>query len=761
MIANETPLYGWRLSLFRFVVLAVFVVFVLRLYQLQVIEHDQYIIDADENRLSELPQQAIRGIMVDRNDRELAVNVPSYNVTIIPAELPLEPSAELAIFNRISALTNVPANPDGAELAGQVSIAELVDEGERIAPFRPVTVAADVEFTIALQILEERIDLPGVNIEPTSVREYPYGSLTSHVVGYLGPIPAEEDLRLRELGYNPAYDRIGYAGMEASLESSIAGQRGSVLREIDVAGEVLQVLRLDPPTPGLSYRLTLDVDLQAIAEESLVKWIGFRNQNPIDPAKGVSQQGIVIAMNPQTGEILSMVSYPSYDNTRFARSIDADYYFDLLDDPLKPLVNQATQGLYPPGSVWKLITGIGVLEEKVIDPQTLLFDEGELTIENRYAPNDPAASQTFVCWLDSGHGRVNFLQGIAWSCDVYFYQIGGGNVNVSSSFLRPGGLGIEDLFRYATAFGINTFTGIELPFEYTGRMPDPDWKRILHGESWSTGDTYNASFGQGYINVTSLQLINSIAAIANGGTLYQPTLIREVIDQQGNIVEPFTPQVLRHVRIEHLPEDVPVTLLLIEDMIMQGDESLACRCDPASEGFNPDRCDPANYSNTFNLSAAREVFEARTYRIFEPPLFSYQGTCEPLRFDSEYQPAFASLDSIDLVQQGMRDAVTVEGGTALAADLSYVEVAGKTGTAEYCDNVAQARGFCRFGAWAAHAWFAAYAPYEDPEILVLAFVYNGEEGSRVALPVVTETIEAYFRLKENRPPAEVQSQSIE
>ncbi|MCY3834988.1 MAG: penicillin-binding transpeptidase domain-containing protein [Anaerolineaceae bacterium] len=761
MIANETSLFGWRLSLFRFVVLAVFIVFVLRLYQLQIIEHDQYIIDADENRLSELPQQAIRGIMVDRNNRELAVNVPSYNVTIIPAALPLDPAAELAIFNRISALTNAPAHPDAAELVGQVSIAERVDEGERIAPFRPVTVAADVEFTIALQILEERIDLPGVDIEPTSVREYPYGSLTSHVVGYLGPIPAEEDLRLRELGYNPAYDRIGYAGMEASLESRIAGQRGSILREVDVAGEVLQVLRLDPPIPGLSYRLTLDVDLQAVAEESLVRWIDFRNENPIDPAKGVSQQGIVIAMNPQTGEILTMVSYPSYDNARFARSIDAEYYFDLLDDPLKPLVNQATQGLYPPGSVWKVITGIGVLEEKVIDPQTLLFDEGELTVENRYAPNDPAASQTFVCWLDQGHGRVNFLQGLAWSCDVYFYQIGGGNVNVSSSFLRPGGLGIEDLFRYATAFGINTFTGIELPFEYIGRMPDPDWKRILHGESWSTGDTYNASFGQGYINVTSLQLINSVAAIANGGTLYQPTLIREVIDPQGNIVEPFTPQVLRHVRMEHLPEDAPVTLLLIEDMIMQGAESLACRCDPTSESYNPDRCDPANYSNAFNLGAAPEVFEARTYRIFEPPLFSYLGTCEPLRFDPDYQPAFATLESIDLIQRGMRDAVTVEGGTALAADLTYVEVAGKTGTAEYCDNVAQARGFCRFGAWAAHAWFAAYAPYEDPEILVLAFIYNGEEGSRVALPVVMDTIEAYFRFKENRPPAEVQSQSIE
>lgn len=761
MSTYDHSVNGWRLSFFRFVILAVFFVFTLRLYQLQVLEHKQHLTDADENRLSELPQQAIRGIIVDRNNRELAINVPSYNVTIIPADLPLESEAELEIFNRISALTRVPATEEGAEQSGQLSISERVDEGERIAPFRPVTVAADVDFMIALQILEERNDLPGVDIEPTSVREYPYGSLLSHIIGYLGPIPAEEALRLRELGYNPAYDRIGYAGMEAYLESSIAGQRGSILREVDVAGEVIQVLRLDPPTPGFSYRLTIDVDLQAIAEESLINWIDFRNQNPVDPTKGISQQGIVLAMNPKTGEILTMVSYPSYDNSRFARSIDADYYFDVLDDPLNPLVNQAIQGLYPPGSVWKLITGIGVLEENVIDPQTLLFDEGELTIENRYAPNDPAASQTFVCWLDEGHGRVNFLQGLAWSCDVYFYQVGGGNVNVSSSFLRPGGLGINDLFRYATAFGINTYTGIELPFEYTGRMPDPDWKRILHGESWSTGDTYNASFGQGYINVTALQLINSIAAIANGGTLYQPTMIYEVIDQQGNIIEPFRPEVLRNVRIEHLSSDSTITLLLIEDMIMKGKESLACRCDPLSESYNPDRCDPANYTNTFNHSSTTEVFEPRTYQIFEPPLFSYRGTCEPLRFDPEYRPAFATIESIELIQKGMRDAVTIEGGTALRADLPNVEVAGKTGTAEYCDNVAQARGFCRFGAWAAHAWFAAYAPFEDPEILVLAFVYNGEEGSRVALPVVTETIDAYFQLRENRELVGTQNQPFE
>ena len=745
---SEYPGKGWRLTLVRATIFAVFCLFALRLYQLQVLEYEQHLSDADENRLSELPLQAIRGIIIDRNDRELAINVPSYNVVVIPAYLPLDAAAERTIFNRLSALTKVPATAEIAALSGEISIEELIDEGERLAPFRPVTIAADVPFPVALQVLDERITLPGVDIEPTSVRQYPYGSLTSHVVGYLGPIPAEEFLELRELGYDPAYDRIGYAGMESFLESSIAGQRGSVLREVDVAGETKRVLRQTSPIPGNSFRLTLDVELQAAAEESLKKWIAIRNENPIDPTKGISQQGIVMAMNPKTGEILSMVSYPSYDNSRFSRTIDSEYYFELLDNPLNPLVNQATQGLYPPGSVWKVITGIGVLEEEVIDPQTLLFDEGSLTIENRYAPNDPAASQTFVCWLPSGHGRVNFLQGIAWSCDVYFYQIGGGNVNVSTSYLRRGGLGINDLFRYATAFGINTHTGIELPFEYTGRLPDPDWKRIVYGESWSTGDTYNASFGQGYINVSALQLINSIAAIANGGTLFQPTLIREIIDTQGNVVEPFQPKVLRHINLEGLAPEDPLTLLLIEDMIMKGENSLACRCDPQALSYRPERCNPANYRNSFNQSETPEILDLRPYRIHQPLNFSYAGTCAPARFDSNYRPTFAGADSFALVQQGMRDAVIIEGGTAQAADLPYVEVAGKTGTAEYCDNVAQSRGFCRFGAWPAHAWFAAYAPFDDPEILILAFIYNGEEGSKVALPVVMETMESYFQLQQ-------------
>lgn len=213
-----------------------------------------------------------------------------------------------------------------------------------------------------------------------------------------------------------------------------------------------------------------------------------------------------------------MVSYPGYDNSKFARNIDVTYYLQVANDPLKPLINNAIRSLYPPGSTWKLITASGAIEEGVISPQSVLNDPGSLIVQNKYAPNDPAASQTFVCWLRTGHGLLNVIGALANSCNVYFYQVGGGNPDVPEVTLRSGGLGIDDLFRYATAYGIGTELGVELPSENRGRMPDPTWKRVLYGENWSTGDTYNAALGQGYVNVTPLQLASMAATVANGGT---------------------------------------------------------------------------------------------------------------------------------------------------------------------------------------------------------------------------------------------------
>ncbi|MCY3864848.1 MAG: penicillin-binding transpeptidase domain-containing protein [Chloroflexi bacterium] len=723
------------------------------MYELQVIRHDEFEAVADENRFSQLPIAARRGAIFDRNDQRLAFNVPAYNVTIIPAQLPADTETELDVYNRLSALVGVPPTREIAEQSGQFarSIQDLVEEVEGIEPFRPVIIARDVPQLTAMQILEERIYMPGVDVAPAAVREYPTGALTTHIIGYMGPIPAEEADALEALGYNPAFDRIGYEGIERYLEARLAGQRGSILREVDVAGEVIKVVAQVDPAPGQNVRLTIDTDLQAFARQALIDQLEELNRTA---GRSVSQQGVVIAMDPRTGEVLALVSYPSYDNSRFARAIDVEYFLEIVADPLFPLLDKTIKGQYPPGSVWKVITAAAVLEEKVIDPDTLLLDEGQLLVENRYAPLDRAAAQRFVCWLRSGHGRVDMIRGISWSCDVYFYQIGGGNPNLSSQTIRPGGLGIDDLFRYGTAFGIGSELGIELPFENPNRMPDPDWKRRNQGESWSTGDTYNAAFGQGYVNVTPLQLISSVAATINGGLLYQPTIIREFLDEERQVIEGFQPKVLRTINREMMNPGDELTLLLLEDMLMKGESSLACVCEPNSAWYDPFRCDPEGYRNTVDLNPDPGIEDLQTYRIHIPLNYSFNGSvCQQVRFrtvNTPYIPPFVTASALDLVREGMREAVIGEGGTAQPAALPFVEVAGKTGTAEYCDDNAWALNLCVPGQWPAHAWYTGYAPYNDPEVIILAFVYNGGEGSQVALPIVRRTMEEYYRLKVER-----------
>jgi penicillin-binding protein 2 len=718
------------------------------MYDLQVLRGQEFQDAADENRLSEIPLPADRGVIFDRYNRPLAKNVPAFNVTVIPAALPSDAKAELNIFNRLSALVNVPPTIAAAKASGRNirSIEELVDEGNRIAPFRPVVIAQDVDFHVALQIKEESITLPGVEIQAISVREYPTGALTAHLIGYMAPISADEAEKLIAQGYNPAYDRTGVDGIEYFLETQLAGQRGREIREVDVAGEVIKKIQQIDPVPGQNIRLTIDVDLQQAAETALKNRIALLNAqyNRI-----ISQQGIVIAMNPQNGQILAMVSYPEYDNSRFARNIDVQYYLDVAADPLKPLVNNAIRSLYPPGSTWKLVTASGVLQEGIIGPEEDLFDPGSLVVENKYAPNDPAAAQTFVCWKRDGHGLVDIRRAIAQSCNVYFYQVGGGNPDVSAAKLRPGGLGINNLFRYATAYGIGTELGVELPGENQGRMPDPDWKRVLYGENWSTGDTYNAALGQGFVNITPLQLITYAATVANGGTVYQPTIIDSYLDAEGNVLQPFTPHIERNVSIDNLLPTDTLRLNLLEDMIMKGPTSLACTCEEDSPYYNGVRCNPGAYTSTVDVNPDEFVVENRNYSVAIPQNYVFNGSlCDPLRFNPNYQPAFVSSANLQIIREGMRQAVTV--GTAKQANLPYVDVAGKTGTAEYCDNIARPLGLCVFGNWPAHAWFVGFAPYENPEIVVLGFVYSGKEGSLVALPMVTEVLEAYFRLKNER-----------
>ncbi len=665
-----------RTLIFQIVIVLSFLGLTARIYTIQFVNRELYVSQADENRFGEISIPATRGIILDRNGVPLAVNVASANVTVTPALLPDDEAETLAELERLAGILGIPfsgeLNTVDERGIPQRSLLTMVREGEGIAPFKPVTVATDVDHEIARLIVAEHASFPGVDVEWVSVREYPTGALTAHVIGYMGPIPAERADEFEAEGYVLDRDRIGYDGIEFYFQDLLAGHPGLQVIERDVAGEIVRTIgESRPPQPGYSLRLTIDVDLQRAAQEALVEAINrLKEEKPNNPIG--YDRGVVIASNPRTGEILAMVSWPTYDNSRFARAIDYPYYDQVSRDPLRPLFNQAVNSLYPPGSIFKVITATAVLEEGVVTPDYEIFDPGQIQLENRYYPNDPGQAQTFVCWLEEGHKEVDMIRAIAWSCDVYFYKVGGGYKEEV-----PEGLGITRLGEWMRIFGLGSQTGIELAGEAAGFIPDPDWKRRVWGENWSTGDTYNSAFGQGYVTVTPLQMLNVLNTIINNGIQAKPTLIREIIDADGRVVAGFEPQ------------------------------------------------------TTDIRDAIREYWQRE------------KGEPYPETLD----------ETLHIVQAGMRAAVTIEGGTARAAQenfLPYVPVAGKTGTAEFCDNIAAALEQCVPGNWPAHAWYMGYAPYGNPEISVIAFVYNGNEGSVVALPVASQVMDAYFRLKTER-----------
>jgi penicillin-binding protein 2 len=675
-MARSSSANPLRVLLFYAALVVAVVVLITQLFKLQFLQQQTFAEQAYENRITRISDPAPRGVIYDRRGVLLARNVPAFTVTIVPANLPDNAAQVEDTYNRLAKLLNMPLTVPGstpkAPCAPGRGIRDLVDEGAGFAPYNPVKIKCDIDKDTALIIREELADMPGVNVIVEPLRDYPTGTLTSDIVGYMAPIPDPKDAPLTYAyytarGFIPGRDRIGVAGIESSMQDVLAGQNGSQLVEKDVAGEILRTMGVETETvAGLNVQLTIDVRLQQAAEAAL----RYRMKLYNDYAGEIrTTSGVAIVMNPNTGEILAMVSWPTYDNNRFARNIDYDYYTQLAGDPTRnippdpqyPLLNHAVNILYPPGSVFKIVTATGVLEEHVIDPNRQLFDPGKITIRNSYFPTDPGKAKDFVCWDRAGHGWVDFIHGIAWSCNVYFYKIGGG--------YEPDhveGLKIDRLIKWMQLFGFGQPTGVELPGELSGFLPTPAWKRQTWGENWATGDTYNAVIGQGYVHVTPLQMLNAYNVIINGGKLLKPTLIDKILDGEGNVITQTQPVILNTL--------------------------------PAA----PD---------TFRLirTGLREVVASGT-----------------LSGDSN---------------------VFGEVGVPLV-DVPGVNVAGKTGTAEYCDQIAWEKNLCIYGAWPAHAWTMLYAPYENPEVSVIVFVYNGKEGSLVAAPIANAILRAYFQLKE-------------
>lgn len=684
---------------------------VIRLFSLTVLEFDLRKAQSDDNRTRLMSDPAPRGIIYDRNGTILARNVASYNIVVTPAYLPDDIADTQNIYRQLSQLTGIPVNRgtvDDAKLFAACvpgpGIAQLVALGDSNSPYSPVPIQCNVSEEIALMVREMAVDWPGVAVQVEPVRDYPTGSLTSTFIGFLGPIPAIQVDYYESLGFVARRDKVGYDGVEAYFQDILSGKNGERVVEVDVAGQELR--NLEPPiapVPGVNLTLTIDTRLQKATEAGITReingWNAYLGRINIS-------SGVIVAMNPKTGEVLAMVSYPSYENNRLARFIPAYYYEQLAEDPRKPLLNHAVSDEYPPGSVFKLSTALGALNEGVVTPSTIIETPGILILTESFSPNDPGLERPFVDWIynrrgvlnPEGFGSLDFVRCIAYSSNVCFYKLGGGYKDEI-----PNGLEVDRLEQYARALGYGQASGIELIYEVDGLIPSRTWKRINRGENWSTGDTYLASVGQGYVLSSPLQVLMSAATIANNGKQMKPTLIREITDNEGRILEywrnsdgsftqfplanddgsrrisPFTP---------HMRWDITVDPI-IKDYICEG-------------GF----CNETGIMKTVQPFVLQKVQEGMRAAVLDP-----QGTLREIFEGVSYAPA------------------------------------GKTGTAEYCDNVAQAANRCQFGAWPTHSWTLAYAPFDDPEIAVVAFAYNGGEGASVAGPMVKLVLDAYFELK--------------
>jgi penicillin-binding protein 2 len=500
----------------RFIAMAVAVVIVftgltVRLWDLQVVRGGHYRDLAEQNRVLRLPVEAERGMIVDRNGKVLARNLPGFAVTVIPVDLPRAKQEDLA--QRLGAL--VARDPR--------DVSKAINTQRARNPYEPVKISLKpVARDIALLLTERGELFPGVRVEAESIRFYPDAVLYSPLLGYVGPVTDAELEALGEKGYLLT-DLIGRTGLEAQYEDRLRGTYGWREIERDAAQREIKTLAYRAPTTGNSVMLTIDDRLQKLIESEL--------------KKGVDEdrftQAVGIAMNPQNGEILAMVSIPGYDNNWFIDGITPAQMAQLNGDDRHPLVNKAIGDRYPPGSTFKMITGLSALNEGVANRGTIVNVTSNVI---------NVGGWNYYDWRI--HGSLDFINGFAHSSDIYFYTLGGGNPNTGQR-----GVGPEAIYKYGSDLGFGAKTGIDLPGEDAGIMPSPEWKLRTQNEPWTIGNTYHEAIGQGYVAVTPLQLLNAYSIVANGGTFYEPHLLRQVVDPQGKVVLTPKPKVARKVNI--------------------------------------------------------------------------------------------------------------------------------------------------------------------------------------------------------------------
>lgn len=481
-----------RLAVASAVVSLAILLLVLRLWSLQIVQGEELSILSENNRIRMRRITATRGRILDRYGRVLVESEASYDAVLVPEDArDLENTVELlAQYLEQSA-------------ADTKSVLDRVKRNRR---FDEVVVKRNLTWDEVVAIETHQTDLPGVSVTVAPTRYYPEGETLAHVLGYVGEV-TREDLE-RSRGYRSG-DLIGKAGLEAVFDSLLRGVDGGRHIEVDVAGRELRVLDRADPVAGRTLVLSVDLDLQRAAEGALGDRVGA-----------------VVAIDPNNGDVLAMASRPSFDPNAFNGGIRRDTWRELIEHPRKPMTQRAFGGQYPPGSTFKFVVAAAALQEGVINPFTSIHCGGAHQLGKR----------SFRCWRDGGHGRMNVVQALAQSCDVFFYQVGQK-------------LGIDVIARYARAFGLGATTGIDLNNEKGGIIPDRAWKMETRKEPWYPGETLPVSIGQGYVTATPLQMAHAVAALAVGER-FRPRLVLRTEDVEGGRVEELPATVLGELPVK-------------------------------------------------------------------------------------------------------------------------------------------------------------------------------------------------------------------
>lgn len=488
----------------------------LRIFYMQILKGSYYKSESDGNRMRQIPVQAARGVMYDRNGKIMAGSRSAYSIILSDVNKDKDiPEIEL---NRLASLLNISAS----------EIKEKISKNKK--SFGEIVIARDVGIDVATQIEERRDEYPNFNIEVYPLRVYPLNDAGGQILGYVGEA-GEEDRDSNGNTYQLG-TIIGRAGLEAQFNEYLEGTNGTKLVEVDASGHPVKILNGIPVTRGHNIRLTLDSRVQKAAEDAIKE-----QMITLGSSGSFATGASAVAMDPQTGAILAMVSWPSYDSNHFSQGISAKEWNSLITNPNHPMQNRTISSMYPPGSTFKVITGAAALEAHVMTPSEQIYDSGKhWVIDKRNAQGE-------------AFGWIDFYQAMAKSDNVYFYEMG-----------RR--LGIDRLAAMSRAFGLGKKTGIDLPGETEGNVASEEYKREVFNQDWYLGETFDAAIGQSYTLVTPLQMAVVYSAIANGGYRYRPYLVTRIDNFDGTPLKIYSPEVMGTVPISK------TTLETIQDSIL-------------------------------------------------------------------------------------------------------------------------------------------------------------------------------------------------